>query len=324
MKTILLVLMLAASCQSIYSQACCCSSAGGNYSVLPEMDSHVVGMRYTFSSFNATTYPSMNMNMSGMDMTMLGPGVPTTENMNTLDVFARVALPKRFFISVFLPVHILNERTQGSSNTLAGLGDVSALLQYAVFNTKKCTGKESKHQLKLGVGVKAPTGKFSMTPDGMYSTDLQLGTGSVDFLFNAVYTYRYKKFGINATAAYKKNLVNADGFRFGDNIKTSIEPFYLFKLPHQLSIMPKGGVSYEYLFYNNYNKQALNYTGGQYLFAKAGLEVYYKSMAFSASVSPVLLSISNWSGEPYELFSIETGVYYSFSNVISHKKVKQK
>ena len=114
-----------------------------------------------------------------------------------------------------------------------------------------------------------------------------------------------------------------DGFRFGDNIKAGIEPFCLFKLPHQLSIMPKGGISYEYLFCNNYKRQALSYTGGQYLFATAGLDVYYKSVAFSASVSPVLLSISNWSGEPYELFSFETGVYYSFSNVIQHKKAKQ-
>jgi hypothetical protein len=323
MKTILMALMLLASCANIYSQACCCSSTGGSYNILPDIDKHVVGMRYTYSSYNSTTYAMMNMNMNGMDMTMMGAGVPTNENMSTLDLFGRFALPKRFFISVFAPVHILDEKSTSGNQRTAGLGDLSVLLQYAVIDNHKCNGKISKHQLRLGAGVKTPTGKFSMTPDGMFTTDLQLGTGSFDFIFNAIYTYRYKQFGFNLLASYKKNLENAEGFRFGDKVKGGLEAFYIFNVSNGLQIMPKAGVSCDHSFFNIDQKQVLTYTGGENIIGSLGFDIYYKNIAFTTSVSPVLLSITNWAGEPYQRYSVETGLYYSFSNIIKHKKDKQ-
>jgi hypothetical protein len=156
MRTILVALALLALHATSNAQACCCTSAGGSYSILPNIDQHLVGVRYSYSNWSSTTYPTMNMNMNGMDMTMMGGGIPTTEHMSTIDAFGRFALPHRFFLSVFLPVHILDERQPGVNTRMAGLGDASMLLQYAVFDSKKCTGKISKHQLRLGAGIKAP------------------------------------------------------------------------------------------------------------------------------------------------------------------------
>lgn len=323
MRIFLVALALIASVARTNAQACCCTSAGGSYSILPNIDEHVIGLRYTHSNWSSTTYPTMNMNMDGMNMSMMSNGLPTVENMNTLDLFGRFALPKRFYISAFLPVHILHETYTGSNTRVAGLGDASVLLQYAIFDPKKCNGKKSKHQLRLGAGIKAPTGKFSITPDGMFTTDLQLGTGSWDFLFNAVYTYRFKQFGFNATASYKKNLTNAGQFRFGDKIRGGIEAFYLVKLPNAVTFMPKLGTHYEYAFMNINAGEKLTYTGGQNLYADAGFDVYYKNFAFSMSVSPTLYNVYNWIGEPFEHYSIETGIYYSFSKIIKHKKSPQ-
>ena len=118
-------------------------------------------MRYSYASFNSTTFPITTMNMGGTDMTMQGPGVPTGENMHTFDAFARFALPRRFYISAFIPVHVLQEQSSAGHSLTTGLGDISVLVQYAVFNDRKCTGKIMKHQLRLGAGiVKAPTGQF--------------------------------------------------------------------------------------------------------------------------------------------------------------------
>ena len=320
MKKILVAMALVASLARLNAQACCCTSAGGSYSILPNIDEHIIGMRYTHSNWSSTTYPVMNMNMDGMNMSMMGNGIPTIENMNTIDLFGRFVLPKRFYISAFLPVHILHESYTGSNTRAMGLGDVSMLLQYALFDPKKCNGHPSKHQLRFGVGLKAPTGKFNMTPDGMYTTDLQLGTGSWDVMFNAIYTFRYKQFGFNASASYKKNTANTDKFRFGDKTGGALEAFYIVKLPGSLSFMPKMGAHYEYAFRNYNAGEKLTYTGGQNLYADAGFDIYYKNLAFSMSISPTLYNVYNWIGEPFEHYSIETGVYYSFSKIINHKK----
>jgi hypothetical protein len=323
MKRVLMAVMLIASYAGVYSQACCCSSSGSNYSILPNLEQHVVGARYSFSNFHTTTYSSMDMMMTnGEQMSMMGPGLPTVEKMNTVELFGRVQLPKRFQLSVFLPVHILSEKTESSFQRTAGLGDASLLLQYAVFDPNKCNGKVSKHQLKFGGGIKVPTGQFKMTSDGLYTTDLQMGTGSVDFLMSAMYTYRYNKFGFNLLSTYKKNLVNKEQFRFGDKLREGLNAFYVLTPVKGLTITPNVGANYDHVFYNVIQKQKLTYTGGEYISASAGIDVYYKNFLFSTSVSPMLLSLLNWSGEPYQVLSYEVGVYYSFPTILKSKKTK--
>jgi hypothetical protein len=322
MRTILIALMLAASYINVSAQACCCNSSGSNYTILPNLDEHVVGVRYSFASYNATTYPMSSMVMTnGEQMNMMGPGTPTLENMSTIDVFGRFQLAERFQLSVFLPVHVLSERTSGTFQRSAGLGDASVLLQYSVFDPKKCTGKKSKHQLRFGAGIKTPTGKFSTSPDGMYTTDLQMGTGSVDFLFNAIYTYRYKHFGFNVLSSYKKNLVNKEQFRFGDKLREGLNLFYAFDAGKKVTISPTMGLNYDHAFFNVSQKQQLTYTGGDYISCGAGLDLNYKDFTWSSTISPMLVSYLNWSGEPVQRFTFETGLYYSFAkNIIKHKK----
>ncbi len=303
---------------NINAQSCCtgggssCCSAGGGCSILPELDKHIIGLNYSYSLYNTTTYPGMNMNMNGMDMSMLGPGVPTKGTMNTLQLFGRFNLPKRFQLSVSLPVSFLKEASSESTQRSAGLGDMSVMAFYSIFNPAKCASKKSSHQLRIGIGVKAPTGKFSMTSDGLFTTDLQLGTGSVDFLFNVNYTYRYRKFGVNVLSSYKKNFENKYHYQFGDNAGGGLNLFYVFNLPKGFTLTPKVGSTYNHIFYNVYDKQFLTGTGGDVLRATAGFDIYYKHFALSTSVAPVLLSISNWAGEPVPILSYEIGFFYSF------------
>ncbi len=304
-----------------FAQSCCCTGAGANYAILPNMDKHVVGIRYSYGSYNTTTYTMTgHQHTPGMDMSTMGPGIPTVENIHTIDAFARFNLPKRFQVSAFVPVNLITQKTTAGIKRTAGLGDISFLVQYSVFNPLKCKGKESKHQLRLGAGIKLPTGKFNMNDDGLFLTDLQLGTGSVDFLFNAIYTYRFRQFGLNLLASYKKNLMNSKHFRFGDKMKGGANVFYIFKLPKKVSLMPLLGLNYNYSFYNVYEKTTLTYTGGQYLASDIGLDVYYKQFAVSATVSPVLMNIKNWTGAPSPTVLFETGLYYNFSMNFKSKK----
>jgi hypothetical protein len=40
---------------------------------------------------------------------------------------------------------------------------------YNVFAPQKFVNKNSKHQLRIGVGVKAPTGKFMLETDNLFN-----------------------------------------------------------------------------------------------------------------------------------------------------------
>lgn len=303
---------------NIKAQSCCAGggssscTSGGDCSILPELDKHIIGLNYSYSLYNTTTYPGMNMNMSGGDMALMGPGVATKGTMNTIQLFGRFNLPKRFQVSVSLPVHFLREASSVQTDRSAGLGDASAMLYYSVFNPLKFADKKSKHQLRFGVGIKAPTGRFSMTSDGTFTSDLQLGTGSVDFIFNFRYTYRYRKFGVCVSPLYKKNLSNKYGYQFGDNAGGILNAFYVLNLPKGITVTPKVGTTYDHIFYNIYNKELLAGTGGDVLRGIVGVDIYYKRFALSTSIAPVLLSISNWQGEPIPILSFETGLYYNF------------
>ena len=260
--------------------------------------------------------------MSGGEMVMTGPGYATKGTVNTIQAFGRFNLPKRFQIAVSLPVHMLREVSSVASDRSAGLGDVSVMGLYSFFNPDKFFGKKSKHQLRLGIGIKAPTGKFNMT-DGMFTSDLVLGTGSVDFIFNLNYTYRYRKFGVSVSPLYKKNLANNDHYRFGDIAGGDLTAFYVFKLPAGVTVTPKVGAKYNHMFYNVYDKQLLAGTGGDAVRAMVGIDIYYKNFAFSTSVAPVVMNLNNWEYEPVPVLSYEAGLYYSF-NQFSIKKNKTK
>jgi hypothetical protein len=303
---------------NIQAQSCCaggagscCTPGGGGCSILPELDKHIIGLNYSYSLYNTSTYPGMTM-MNGMDMAMMGAGTPTKGTMNTIQLFGRFNLPKRFQLSVSLPVSFLREQSSAETDRSAGLGDASAMLFYSVFSRKMFANKKSKHQLRIGAGVKAPTGKFSMNSDGLFTTDLQLGTGSVDFLFNLNYTYTFRRFGFTASANYKKNLDNKYHYQFGDVTGGSLNAFYALNLPKGFTVTPKAGATYSHMLYNVYDKEQLLGTGGDVLRATAGLDIYYKHFVLSTSVAPVLFSLTNWTGEPIPVLSFATGFYYSF------------
>jgi hypothetical protein len=303
---------------NLKAQSCCaggsgsCSMGGGGSNILPDIDKHLVGVNYALATYSTTVYSSTTMNMAGMDMTMIGLGTAATGFVHTLQAYGRFQLPRRFQVAISVPVSILEERSLNSVNRQSGLGDLTASASYAFFNPVKFLNKKSKHQLKLGIGVKIPTGKFSMTNNGLFTNDLQLGTGSVDFLFNVNYTYRYRAFGLNLLSSYKKNLENRNQYRFGDNLGESFSLFYMCKLPKNVSIAPKLGSRYSHMFYNVNNGQALTGTGGEVLSATAGFDVYLKHLTISCSVAPVISSITHWEGEPVPILSFESGIFYSF------------
>lgn len=312
MRFLIIVLMLVASNKNSYTQACCCTSAGANYSILPNLNKQVIGLRYAYSNYITTTTTTHTHMMGGKEMVMTDLGKAGTQTMNTLEMFGRFSLYKGLQLSVFVPVHVRAEKVDGQMQRTAGLGDMSFLLQYSLLNPLKCNGKETKHQLRLGAGAKLPSGEFKLNSKDLFSSSLQLGTGSVDFLMNAVYTLRFKKFGFNTTAAYKINTTNPQGYRFGNKFQAGTNFFFVLDVK-EIKLMPSVGFNYEHQLKNTNQKLLLDYTGGDYMNASVGFDVYYKQFAFSSSITPAVMNKLNWTGESKSRFNVEMGVFYNFS-----------
>lgn len=299
--------MLTASLAKTYSQACCCTGAGANYSILPNLNKHVIGLRYSYKNYFSETQslnPDLNGNIS-------------TQHLNTVELFGRFNLKERLQFSVFIPVNFIQQKSAGELSKTSGLGDMSLLLQYNALDPLRCNGKKSKHQLRLGVGTKLPAGEFVINDDNSFKTNLQLGTGSIDFVTSAIYTFRFKNFGFNTSASYKLNTTNNKGYRFGDKVQSGINLFYVFDVK-DVQLMPSAGFNYEHQLTNKKQGRELSFTGGDFLTTVVGFDVYYKQFAFSSAFSPALMNRLNWAGETKNKFNIEAGVFYNF--LIQNKK----
>lgn len=298
-----MVLVLVASITNAYTQACCCTGAGANYSILPNLSKHVIGLRYTYKNYYSQTH-SLNPELNG---TM------TNQNLNSLELFGRFNLKDRLQLSFYVPFSFIRQtNSKAVTEKAAGLSDISFLLQYNLLNPLKCNGKKSKHQLRLGVGTKLPTGEFKMNANDLFSTNLQLGTGSIDFLANAIYTFRFKGFGFNTIVSYKLNTTNNKGYRFGDKVQTGMNLFYVFDVK-EIQLMPMVGLNFEHQFSNKKEGRNLNFTGGDFLTNAIGFDIYYKQFAFTSSISPAVMNHLNWNGENKNRFNLEAGVFYNFS-----------
>jgi hypothetical protein len=302
MKFFLAVLMLVVSHTVVNGQACCCTGAGANYSILPNLNRHVLGMRYTYRSYQSVTN-SLNPELDGNI---------TNQQFHSLELFGRFNVYERLQLSVFLPYNFIAQQSPLGNSRADGLGDISFLLQYNILNPLLCTGRKDKHQLRLGAGVKLPSGHFKMDANDMFNTNLQLGTGSVDLPFNVIYTFRYEGFGFNTVVAYKFNTTNPQAYRFGDKLQGALNLFYVKDIK-EVQLMPSIGFNYEHQFENRYKGKLLSYTGGDFATFAIGFDVYYKTLAFSSSFSPAVMNRLNWNGENRNRLNFEAGVFYNFS-----------
>lgn len=299
-RIVIVLLLLIAGGHSMMAQSCCCTGAGSNYSILPNLNKHIIGLHYTHTDYQSKTQ-SLNSELDGM---------MTYEHVNTVDLFGRFNLVKQLQLSVFLPVSYIREHSTVSDTKTIGLGDMSFLLQYSVLDPLKCNGKTTKHQLRFGIGTKLPSGEFKKSDNNLYSTSVQLGTGSIDFLANAIYTFRYKKIGINAQSGYKLNTTNTDQFKFGDKVDGSVNFFYVADL-NEVRLMPSAGVTYAHTFENRNKGQEVYLSYSDFVSAPISMDIYYKRLAITLSGSPVIYNRVAFKGFK-QRYSVSGGVFYNF------------
>ena len=108
--------------------------------------------------------------------------------------------------------------------SLKGLGDIVISANYNLINTYDSADHFFKHNLLIGGGLKLPTGEFRAIENGLtVNQNFQLGTGSLDFLFNFIYTVRRKNLGLNTELSYSRNTTNKDEYKFGNAMRAGTD-----------------------------------------------------------------------------------------------------
>jgi len=98
---------------------------------------------------------------------------------------------KNIQLSVLLPYHFHARDTKTGNQKIEGLGDITVLAMYRLYQTHK-DSTVLVHTLQLGGGVKAPSGKFNDTNSGSLNPSFQVGTGSWDYILASEYTVKRK------------------------------------------------------------------------------------------------------------------------------------
>jgi hypothetical protein len=253
--------------QTLACNTCGCGVSNYHYGILPQYQRNFVGLRYRYRSFD-----------SRLDGSHRAPY--SYETFQSTELWGRFYPSERVQLFAFIPYNF-NARKEGEVTTvLRGPGDAVISVNYNILNTYDSSTSNWKHNILVGGGIKLPTGKFDAMHDGAtINQNFQLGTGSVDFLLNLIYTLRYKGAGLNAEFTYNYNTTNRDEYRFGNTTRAGLMAFFV-PITGAVTIMPNVGASVETFKDNSQFDQPFPDSGGWALLYNVGVEVYVKRFAF--------------------------------------------
>jgi len=268
------MLLFVALCSiATYAQccnACGCGAAGStSFGVLPLSDKHFIGIRNYFRSSNTHDASA--------------PQNDSKEYFSTIDVLIRY-YPIRFLQLVAVLPYQITQQTGGSNVSVNGWGDASALVNYQLLG-KRPIGAWINN-VWLGVGMKFPTGSYDLIQNrSTLSPYLQPGTGTYDYLFNAMHALKYKNWGWNTTVLYKVNEENkATHYQFGNNWVLSSSIYHRFELK-KIIMLPNINFSYQNDAKDkNYTVEEAQ-TGGQTSCIGVGTELFINQFNIGFTIS---------------------------------------
>lgn len=259
--------------------ACGCSASGGGMGFSSMIDRNFIGVRYFSQSYSSRDGIFNN-----------SPWVD--ENFNTVQAWGRIPVTERVQVSVQLPYHFFNRDLSTGTQNVDGLGDVTVLGLYTLFQ-KMNDSTMTSHTWQMGGGVKAPTGKYDSANNGSVNPSFQLGTGSWDYILATEYVIQHNNLGLNAMANYVIKTENEKEYRFGNQFNYAATAFYALAA-EKLTLVPQAGLAGEVYATNRQYGLDVPDTAGNILLGKLGLEAGMGD--FSVGINGMLPIAQNLTG----------------------------
>lgn len=281
-------------------EICGCSSGGAFTGILPQFQRHFIGTRYTYRNY-ITTHPTTD-----------GSKLTSRDRFHTADVWARFYVHKRVQLFAVVPINSFSQTESGSTIRSTGLGDVQVFVNYAIVQSPDSSNSPWRHVLLAGGGLKAPSGENNaMNRIGeRLNQNLQPGTGSWDAIINAVYTVRYKQWGMNVDANARVTTTNNQGFKFGHRLGSSIKFFYWAKY-RNWSFLPQVGLLADYGMKDKNKGQRINESGGLAMLGTIGTDLYFKRyVAGFTFQQPLQHSLAAGAIQPFQRYSVNLAVLF--------------
>ena len=271
--------------------ACGCSASGGSMGFSSMLNNNFVGLRYFKQSYTSRDGIFAN-----------SPWIH--ENFNTIQAWARIPVTEKIQISALVPYHFHERELTAGTESIAGLGDITVMALYTVYETKK-DSTFFTHKLNLGGGLKIPTGKFTEANNlGSVNQSFQLGTGSWDFPLVSEYVIKHNNLGLNTTLNYIFKTENSKNYQYGDQFNYAGTFFYLFDL-NKIQIVPQAGLAGELYQTNKQHNLDLPNTAGDILFGKFGIEAGKDKFSIGVNAMlPISQNLSNGNMEANYRWSI--------------------
>ena len=280
-KLFISIIILFAVCTAKACPICGCGVGGFYIGLLPNYKSAFIGTRYQYSHFETHLTDA--------------PDQFSNDHYYQVELYGGVTLGKRWQMLGFVPYHINQQVTDDGIINRNGLGDISMLANYKLWQSSKMNKNNTSfsQELWLGAGIKLPTGKYAVdlkdsVNEGVNNllgdVNSQLGTGSTDFVLNATYNVYLGMFGINTSAIYKANTANSSSFKYGDRLSLNSFAYYQVKAGKQIYAAPNIGVLYEYATPNCLAAKKVEETGGYIALASLGVDINFKSITVGTNV----------------------------------------
>lgn len=276
---------------------------------------HNFGIRYRMRLHQGT------FTSAGTLMLKHGGAEPIYTNSTIRETYQRVELTGKYYWNPKLNTQIIvpyvfnsEEVDQSLKYFVQGIGDVTILQNYLLFNTKDHSDSTLfKQRLSVGMGLKLPTGSIDIIrPLGTPNIDLQPGTGSWDGLFSLTYSAMYKKAGVVLNGNYKLNTFNRNDFKYGNTLNFSGRLFYLARLGDNLQLMPSAGVYSEYFSQDYDNRVLVDDSGGDTWMFDAGINWYFHKVNLQFNYQSALINkLENEQQIPTK-WRLNVGLYYNF------------
>lgn len=264
---------------------CGCGNNGNYIGILPEFQKYIIGVRYRHNALRS------HLGANGQSTYLTN-----NEKYTSYELWGSIRLSKKMNLLFAVPYNYNQQFGETVTQSIQGIGDINLVNYYTLFQSNQLT-KQNKVFLQSGraaMGVKLPTGKFDMATANSSSQLFTNGTGTLDFIFGAVYEARLQNTGVNISANYKLNTVNSSGYQYGNKFQYSAQMYQKLFVSKDFSVAPNIGVQFERNSKDHNLGNEVDVSGGDLTTLNYGAELKFKKILVGANLqSPISQNIAH-------------------------------